>query len=438
MQVSQVSVETTEGLGRRMKVQVPAERVEKEVNRRLSNLTRTVRVDGFRPGKVPLKVVKGKFGSQVRAEVVADVVGASLSECMMKENLRPAGRPEIEATTDEAGKDLEYEASFEVYPVIELAALEGVTVEKPQVEIADADMDKMMEKLVSQQVSWDEVDRAAADGDQLDISFVGKIDGEVFTGGTADNVALTLGSGAMIPGFEAPLIGAKAGEERNVKVTFPEDYQSKDVAGKEAEFDISVNKVSEQNLPELNDALAESFGITEGGIEKLRAEVRANMERELAEKVNEKVKQQVMDALVEKNNIDLPTGLVQQESEAMMEQMGLQMPDPSSMKDPELVQGLFSEQAKKRVALGLILAEISGKNDIKLDPTRLQAKVESMAATYEDPQEFIQWFANDAKAKSQVESLVLEEQVVEWVLDQVEVKDVPAEFDEIMNPETAA
>lgn len=434
----QVSVETTEGLGRRMTVQVPAERVEQEVDKRLQSLTRTVKLAGFRPGRVPLKVLEKKYGGRVREEVVADVIGNSLSRAMLDNKLRPAGRPHIDTKTAEVGKDLEYEAVFDVYPEIELASLEGVQIDKPTVEITDADMDKMFDKLRSQRAEWKAVERAAENGDQLVIGFVGTVDGEEFAGGTADKVPLTLGSKMMIPGFEDQLIGVSAGDERTIKVTFPEDYQAKELAGKDAEFKVTVQSVSEQVLPELDDTFAEAFGIAEGGMEALRSEVRANMERELKAKVAAKLKAQIMDVLLEKNEVALPQALVDQEIDAMMEQSGLRMADTAKMKDPGVVRTLFEEQAKKRVALGLILAEVSGKNKIRLDPDKLREKVENMAMTYEDPEAFMKWASSDATARTQLESLAMEEQVVDWLLEQVEINEVATSFDEIMNPQASA
>lgn len=432
----QVSVETTEGLGRRVTVQVPAENIEKEIDRRLQSMRRTVKLAGFRPGKVPLKVLQQKYGGRVREEVVADMIGSSLSRALVDHKLRPAGRPHVDTKTGDASQDLQYEATFEVYPEIEPASLEGVTIDKPVADITDEDMDRMFDKLRNQRAEWKEVDRAAGNGDQVTIGFVGTIDGEAFTGGTADEVPLVLGSGSMIAGFEEQLVGIGAGEERTIKVTFPEDYQAKELAGKEAEFRVTAHKVAEQVLPELDDAFAESFGITEGGMEALAREVRANMERELETKVRDQVKQQVMDRLLEKQgDIDLPKALIDQEIEAIMQQTGLTMGDTEKMKDPELVRGLFEEPARRRVALGLILAEISSRNKISLDPERLKQKVEAMAMTYEDPEAFVKWASSDASARAQIESLAMEEQVVDWLLDQVEVNEVPGSFDEIMNPE---
>ncbi len=416
-----------------MTVQVPADEIEKAVEERLRSMSGRVKVDGFRPGKVPFKVVKSKYGAQVRGEVVDEAVRNSFSRAVSEQELRLAGAPYVEARPVEPGQPLEYVAVFEVYPQIELAPLAGVRIERPVVEIAEQDLDGMLEKLRTQRTEWIDVERAAQDGDRVMIDFEGSVDGEVFPGGSGKQVAVVLGSNSMIPGFEEGLLGAQAGEERSLDVTFPEGYQAQELAGKPAVFKVTVHSVAEPKLPELDEAFATSFGISEGGIETLRGEVRENMRRELEQKIKGAVKERVLEVLLDKNQVEVPKGLVEQEVQRLMQQSGLQM--PQNVKDPEVVNSLFEPQARRRVSLSLILAEIANDNQIELDQARVRATVENVAKTYDNPDEFVKWYYQNREALAHVESLVLEEQVVDWVLEQVEVDDVTKTFDEMMNPQ---
>jgi len=432
----QVSVETTEGLERKMTVQVPASEVDQAIESRLQSLTKSVKLAGFRPGKVPYKVVKRQYGEQVRGEVLEEVIRNSLSKAVGQEKLRPAGNPAIEPKSLEEGETFEYTATFEVYPEFELASLEGARIEKPAVEITDANMGEMLEKLRTQKAEWTSVEREAQNGDQVMIDFVGTVDGEEFSGGTGNQVAVVLGTNNMIPGFEDGLVGAKAGEERSLDLTFPEEYGAKELAGKAANFKVTVTAVAESNMPELDDAFATEFGVQEGGIDALRNEVRGNMERELEQAVKGNIKQQVMDVLLEKNEIEVPKALVDQEIASLMQQSGLQLP-PEMQKDPEPVRALFEEQAKKRVKLSLILADVANANEIKVDPDKVRETVEKVAQTYDNPEEFVKWYYSNREALAHVESLVLEEQIVDWALDQMQVEDVTKTFDEMMSAKQA-
>jgi trigger factor len=429
----QVSVETTNGLERKMTVQVPAERIEDEVNSRLRDLARRVRLHGFRPGKVPFKVVKQQYHNQVRGEVLSEVMQQSFQEAVIQEKLHPAGGPTIEPVNTQPGEALEYSATFEVYPEIVLAAFDDVSIQRPVAEVTDADVEAMIEKLRKQRTTWDPVERAAADGDQVTISFEGTIDGEPFSGGKAENVPLVLGSASMIPGFEDQLAGAKAGESRTVDVTFPEEYPREEVAGKEARFQVDVVTVSEAKLPEADDEFARTFGIAEGGMDALRKEVRANMERELNDKIRAKLKQQVMDAILEKNELDVPAALVDQEIDRAMEQAKEQQPE--TMRNMQLPRELFEESAQRRVKLGLLLGEILRANDIKVDTDRVRTTLESLAGTYDNPQEVIDAYRKNRSLMQELEGHVLEEQIVDFVLEQAQVVDQPASFEELANVE---
>ena len=306
----QVSVETTSGLGRRMTVQIPAEQIDQKVESKLQQLARSVRLDGFRPGKVPLSVVKKRYESQVRSETAGELIASSYEQALQQQNLRPAGEPDIEQTRNQPGQALEYVVTFEVYPDVEPPEIADISIERPVVEVTGADVDNMLEKLRKQRVTWTKVERPSADGDRLEIDFKGTIDGQSFSGNSASNVPLELGSGSMIPGFEEQLTGSSAGERKTIEVTFPTDYASKEVAGKTAQFDVSVNAVAEAVLPELDDDFAKTFGVGDGGLDKLREEVRRNMTREMDAAVKSRVKQQVFEALLAKADIDVPAALI--------------------------------------------------------------------------------------------------------------------------------
>lgn len=421
----QVSVENTSALERRMTVQIPAEQVDSVVKTRLQSMTRTVRLDGFRPGKVPFKVVERKFGPQVRLEALGELISSTYQEAIQQQNLRPAGDPRIEPPQSEGGETLQYVATFEVYPDFEPAAVSAIKVTRPKAEVTDADVDGMLEKLRKQRVSWEPKEDAAALGDRVIIDFEGTIDGESFSGNKASNLPLELGSKTMIDTFEEQLVGAKAGEERSIEVKFPADYSFADVAGKRARFKVKVSQVQAARLPELDDSFADSFGISGGGLEGLRAEVRRNMERELSQTIKNKVKRQVFDALMEQNAIDVPKALVSSEVDALArqaEQQGLQSGGHEA----------FQNEASRRVALGLIIGEVIRRNQLQVDPERVRAEVENLSASYEKPEEVVQYYYSNRDALAGVQSYVMEDIVTDWVLDQAQVTEESASFDSVM------
>lgn len=428
----QVSVEETGSLERRLNVAVPQERIEKEVQSRLQRLSRTAKVKGFRPGKVPMKVVAQQYGKQVRDEVVGEVIQATYFEAVNQEKLQPAGMPTIEPKVLEEGKDLEYTATFEVMPTVELADVAGVKLEKAVAEITDEDLEKMMESLRQQRTSWKEVKRKAKKGDRLNIDFKGTIDGEEFSGNSGQNVPVTIGSGRMIEGFEKGLTGAKAGEELTLDLQFPEDYAHKEVAGKPVQFQIKVNTVEAPELPEIDEEFAKSFGIGDGSLEALRQEVRQNMEREMKQALSARNKQAAMDKLMELNKLEVPSALVNQEAEGLKRQMMQQMYTPQGKSGVDLDASMFKEQAERRVTLGLVLSELIKAKDIKVSEDQLRAKVEEIASTYEKPEEVVNWYYADKKRLSEIESLALEDAVVDWVFAQGDVSEKKSSFDEIM------
>ena len=433
----QVSVETTQGLQRKMTIALPAEDIDSAVTERLQSLGKTTRMNGFRPGKVPFNVIKKRFEPQVRSEVLGSLINKSFYDAVQQEKLRPAGQPEI-APEDEKdnGKDgFSYIATFEVYPEFDPVYNEKISITRPMVEIQDSDVDEMIDSLLKQRTDYQVVERASANDDQIVIDFTGRVDGEEFEGGKAEKAPLVLGSGSMIDGFESQLIGLSAGDTKTIQVTFPEEYQAEHLAGKAAEFDINVHEVKESFVPELNEELVKSFGIEDGTIESLKADITKNMERELKQRVDNEVKTQIMDGLLELNPIDIPAALVKEEIDRQREQMMQQMPgdtDSSFLSDE-----LFSEQAERRVRLGLVVGEIVQKAEIKADAAAVRAQVETMAASYQDPQQVIDYYYSNPEMLRNVEGLVLEEAVTAKVLDASTVTEETRSFQDMMNPPQA-
>jgi trigger factor len=428
----QVSVESGAGLERRMTVQLPGEKVDQEIERRLKKLAGTVRMDGFRPGKVPLRVVRQRFGGQVRQEVYGDLIRDSYATAVQQESLRPAGDPRIESLDDEAGDGLSYTAVFEVMPDIRVQDLKALSVKRPAVEVTDADVDKMLENLRRQRKAWEPVDRPAAEGDQLTISFKGYLEGDEFEGGSAEKVPLELGAGNMVPGFEQGLEGASAGEGRSLEVRFPDDYRAEHLAGKDVRFDVEVHEVKEGRLPPVDEEFAKAFGVADGDVDALRRDVRANMERELKQTLRSVIKNRVMDALLEHIPLEVPGALVDREAAHLKEQARAEMAGAGQRSAVDLPSEMFADQARRRVALGLIIAEIVRRNDIRVEADRVKAAVEEIADSYEDPQQVISWYYGNKEQLAAVENLALEDQVVEWVLAQGRVEDEPVSFDELM------
>ena len=433
----QVSVETTQGLQRKMTIALPAEDIDSAVTERLQSLGKTTRMNGFRPGKVPFNVLKKRFEPQVRSEVLGTLINKSFYDAVQQEKLRPAGQPEIapEDEKDEGKDGFSYIATFEVYPEFDPVFNDSIKVNRPQVEIQDSDIDEMIESLVKQRADYKVVDRASATDDQIVIDFTGRIDGEEFEGGKAEKAPLVLGSGAMIEGFETQLEGLSAGDSKTIQVTFPEDYQAEHLAGKAAEFDINVLEVKESFLPELNEELVKSFGVEDGTIESLKADISKNMERELKQRVDNEIKTQIMDGLVELNPIDIPAALVKEEIDRQREQMMQQMPgdtDSSFLSDE-----LFSEQAERRVRLGLVVGEIVQKAEIKADAAAVREQVETMASSYQDPQQVIDYYYSNPEMLRNVEGLVLEEAVTAKVLEAASVTEEVRSFQDMMNPPQA-
>ncbi|MGB1198347.1 MAG: trigger factor [Thalassotalea sp.] len=432
----QVSVETTKGLERKITISVPAEKVDVEVKNRLRQISKTQRINGFRPGKVPASVIQKRYGQSVRQEIAGEVMQRNFVEAIVAEKINPAGRPQFVAKSNEDGKDLEFEATFEIYPEVALSGLDKIKVERAAAEVTDKDLEEMFVTLQNQHKTWKENKRKTKKGDKLTINFLGRVDGEEFEGGKADNFELELGASRMIPGFEKDIIGMKVGEEKTITVTFPEDYHAENLKGKDAEFDISVIKTEGPVLPEVNEEFAKLFGIEEGGVDALREEVRKNMTRELNQAIKAKVKEQVIEGLLEANDVELPSALIAQEVDVLrqqaMQRFQGQM-DPKNM--PELPSDMFEEQAKRRVKVGLLLGEVIKTNELKVDEAKVTELIETAASAYEDPQEVIEYYKTNQELNQQMQNVALEEQAVDVLIESAKVKDKKASFQDIMNPE---
>jgi len=434
----QVSLETTQGLERRLTITVEAASVDTEVKNRLRQLSKTQRIDGFRPGKVPVAVILKRYGAAVRQEVAGELMQRHYFEAVVAEKVNPAGMPQLAVVKNDEGSDLEFTATFEVYPEVEVANLDKIKIEKPVVEVTDKDLDEMLVTLQKQHATFKEVKRKSKKADRVTIDFTGSIDGEEFEGGKAEDFVLALSEERMIPGFEKQIVGQKAGEEFTIEVTFPEDYHAENLKGKAASFVINLKKVEDQVLPELTDEFAGKFGVSEGGIESLKADVRKNMERELSQNVKNNVKQQVIDGLVEVNELEVPASLAKGEIDVLREQamqrFGGQV-DPANM--PQLPDDLFEEQAKRRVKVGLLLGEVIKTNKLEADDARVKEMIETMASAYEDPSEVVAHYSNDEKLSQQMKDLALEDQAIDFVLAQAKVKDVKKKFNDMIQQQTA-
>ncbi len=427
----QVSVENTGKLERRMQVQVPAERVSREIASRLKQLSRTARLNGFRPGKAPLTVIRQQFGPQVHREVIGELMQSSFSEAVTQNQLTPAGNPRIEPRSVAEGQDLTYVATFEVFPDVALQPMDSLEIERVTADVTESDIDAMIERLRKQQMRFGAANRAAMVGDKVTVDFEGSIDGVPFAGGKGEAVPIVLGEKRMLPQLEEGLVGLSAGEEKTVDVDFPADYRATELAGKRANFKVSVKAVDAPSLPELDDEFCKSFGVTEGGVPKLREDVAANMRRELDQALRTRNKAAVMEKLYQANPVDVPNTLIESQVRDMqMEAMrrsgakdASQAPDPQPLVEP----------ARRRVALGLLFNDIIRREKIVLDPAQANARLDEMVGAYGDAEGLKRAYQQNAEAMRQVESLAMEDQVVDWVLAHAKVQDKNSTFKELMN-----
>jgi trigger factor len=432
-----VNVETLEKLERRITLTLPASVINQEVDNRLRKLARTVKADGFRPGKVPMSVVAQRYGYSVQYEVVNDRVGQAFQEATNEAQLRVAGAPRITQRDEPGEGQLAFDATFEVYPEVKIGALEGAEIERVSTEVTEAAIDRTVEILRKQRRTFAQRPAAegAAEGDRVTIDFEGKIDGEPFAGGKAEAFQFIIGEGQMLEQFDTAVRGMKVGENKTFPLQFPADYQSAEVAGKEADFLVSMKKIEVQHLPEVNDAFAGALGIQEGTVDALRADVKKNLEREVKFRVQARNKAAVMDALVQASELDVPNALVANELQRMVANARADLKQ-RGVKDPESVpipEDVFKPQAERRVRLGLVVAELVRANNLQARPDQLQAHIEELSQSYEKPSEVMRWYLSDRKRMAEVEAVVIENNVTEFVLARAKVNDKVLPFDDLMS-----
>ncbi len=430
----QVTVETVSKLERKMRITVPASEVSEKVEVKIKEAASQVRIKGFRPGKVPIREVRRRFGPGILQEVSSEIMQQSFAAAVDQQSLKPAGMPEIKDVVMELDKDLTFSALIEIFPEIKLGAFGDIKVTKPVADVSPDDLELMIEKLRDQRKSFVVVDRAAALDDQVTIDFAGTVDGEAFDGGQGDDNKLILGSNTMIPGFEDGIVGLTAGKEQDITVTFPDDYQAEDLAGKQAVFAVKVHEVAESTLPELNEDFFKEFGVEDGGMAAFRVEVQNNMEKELKAAVENRVKTQVMDGLILVTPVDSPKALVNDECQRMRQEMVQQFGGGQQFDVNMLPLELFTDQAERRVKLGLIVNAIVEQNNVVSDEARVRTKIEEIASSYEQPEQLINYYYSNEQQLSQVQSLVLEEQIVSLILDSADIEETRVSYEEALKP----
>jgi trigger factor len=427
------NVETLEGLERRVSMTLPAAEIEQQVDARLKQLARNIKMPGFRPGKVPMKIVAQTYGPQVRSEVLSDAVQKTFTEAVKEANLKVAGYPRIEKKDGADAAALEFSATFEIYPEVKVGELAHVTIDRPQASVDDAAVQRTIDILRKQRTRFVAVERAAKEGERVTVDFEGKIDGQPFQGGKAENFVFTIGEGRMLAEFDKEARGMTAGESKTFDLTFPEDYHGKEVAGKRASFTLTLKKVEEPQLPELDAEFAKTLGIADGDLDKMRSEIRANVERETAKRVEARLKAQVLQALLDATPLELPKSLVQMEAQQMVERAANELRARGlKAEQMPLDPAAFEQTAKRRVALGLIIGELARTESLQPKPADVRALVEQEAATYESPAEVVKWFYMQPQRLSEIEGVALEANVVKWALSKAKVVDKPVAFDELM------
>jgi trigger factor len=430
MNAVDVSVETPGGLERKMTVRVPTIEIEREVSVRLNRVGQTAKIKGFRPGKIPTKIVQQRYGDQVRQEVLSDLIRSNYSRALVQEELRPAGSPSIESLPVDSEEQFAFRATFEVYPEVTLAAIDKLSVERPSVEIGESDVDDLLEKLREQRADWQTIERVAGSGDRVIIDFVGKIDNEIFEGGEGREVPIVVGEGQVIDDFDKALKGVAAGESKSAKVKFPKDYPADALAGKKAVFDLTIHRVEECILPEVDDEFISAFGVAEGGVEALREHLQENMTRELSQRLRAETKRRALDSLLTANPIALPGALIDRETAVMqadaLRQLGIDDPEQAPPKES------FDEAARRRVALGLLVQELIQVSEIQLDRPRLEARLKEMVAQYERPEEAAQMYRGNKELMAQLEAGVLEEQIVDYLLEKSKTTEKSMSFEQFM------
>lgn len=429
----QTNPQAASPLERRIDMTVPMADIEKEVAQRLKKMARTVKMPGFRPGKVPFKMVEQQYGAQARNEAIGEAVEKAFGNAVREQNLRVAGYPRIEPKGGEDASRLEFSAVFEVYPEVKLNGFGDKSIERPQLDVGEAEVDKTLEVLRKQRTTFSAAERAAEKGDRVVIDFTGKLNGEVFQGGQATDYPVVLGEGRMLPDFENGIAGLKAGESRTFDLTFPADYQVTELAGKQVSFDVTLKRVEAPQLPEVDAAFARSLGIEDGDIAKMRAEIRANLENEIRKRIKARIKEQAMQALLDANPLDVPKALIEQESESMAEAARQDLASRGAdIRNMPVDATWFAAQAERRVKLGLIIAEAVKGNALHAKPEQVRALIDEQAVSYEKPEEVVRWYYSQPQRLAQVEALAIEENVVNWVVANVQATDKAASFDELM------
>lgn len=428
----QIAVETVSDLERKLTFSVPVKDVDNQIKQRLQKASQTIKLAGFRPGKVPISEVKRRYGSSIRQEVLNEAAQEKFYDALVESKLTPAGRPTIEPAIESSAEDVTFVATFEIYPEIEVCDLSTLKIEKQTAQVSDTDLDTMLETLQKNQTTWQDVERASQDGDQVTIDFKGTIEGDEFEGGSANDVPLILGSKSMIEGFEDGLLNLNKEQEKTLDLKFPDEYQNKDLAGKAVQFHVKVKKVCEPILPELNAEFFEKFGLKDADLEKFKQEIRTSMDRELSQGINTLVKQHVFDSLLESHDVKVPKALIESESENMRNQFIQNMGGQAQIQPDQLPKEMFAQEAERRVALGLIIKAIIEKNNIEIDQERVQNWITEKAQSYEKPQDVMTWYNTNSQAKAQVESMILEEQVIDHVLATAKVAENETSYNEIM------
>jgi trigger factor len=430
----QVSVETTQGLERRLTITVPAEKVGKEYTARLNKAAHSARIDGFRKGKAPRALIEKMYGPSITADAADAVIQSSFVEALVSEKLNPVGAPKLESNNILDPKaDFTFTISFEVFPEVKVQNVDAIKVEKPVASITDADLDKMLTTLRKQHADWVDTDEAAANELRVNMDFTGSIDGEKFEGGKAEGFNLVIGAGRMIPGFEDGILGKKAGESFDISVKFPEDYHAENLKGKDAKFAIKLNKVEKQQLPEMDADFVKRFGVEDGSLDGLKTEIRKNMDRELTQALKNKTKEQILTGLLEQNPVDVPTASVAREIDALRKQALQRFGAADSKNLPQLPDELFKEQAERRVRIGLLLGEVIREQDIKADDERVKTLIESLATAYEDPKEVVDYYFGNERLLNNMRDVAIEEQAIEYLLSKAQVTEKQTSFDEVIN-----
>ncbi|MEC7414323.1 MAG: trigger factor [Pseudomonadota bacterium] len=429
-----VSIETMTGLERRLTIAIASEEFESQITQRLQDARGRVNIPGFRVGKVPLKEVRRRYGNAVRAEVAGELMQSSFVQAVQQEEMNPAGSPKLDVVRMDPGIDFEFTATFDVYPTIELADFSKVNVKRPTAEIADDDIQTMVSKLQEQHTTFEPAERAAVAGDQLKIDFVGTLDGERVDSACGEDFTFKVGEGQMIEDFDQAVLGMSTAEEKTFDATFPADYRAEELQNKTVQFAVTVKEVTEAIVPELNDEFFEKFGVTEGGEESFRAEVKKNMERELESARKNQIKQQVMDGLSKIHEFLLPDDVVRREIQALKDQMLSQFQMPQGQAPQlDLPDELFKDQAEQRVRVGLVVNEIIVKHELKADPELVDAQLQTIAEPYDEPDQVINWYRSNPEQMQNIEMGVLEDQVVDLILSQSAVEDVVASYADVLS-----